>query len=358
MLQQDSDEEEELEDIDKKPYVPEEFADFSVYNASLDNREWLSSRGDLANSRVLEKEVSRSPTTSSITSGYFSHSASNATLSDMLVPSSDSTDQLANQMKDLDSNDHSAAHLARDLRFSNKEALEAGKDLAKDEKSISPAKENSALAREVPLSESSINTDATKLHCSALDSSANKSTQHEIEFMSREAVVEHTSNVFEDHAFTEFMGAADGKEYSGVSQFCSGAGPGRRKKLSTTNMNCDSDFSRTCNQDNPVSHPKPTPVEYQLSNTVENPLLAVVVKETSYCQMYADPFLGEDFTGKTSNVSSCEHAASEELPSWVAVGEQVCISSSKTGIVRYVGPVDFSAGTWVGIELHLQMGKK
>ncbi|XP_066479306.1 kinesin-like protein KIF13A isoform X2 [Tiliqua scincoides] len=357
---EDSDEEDELEAVDKKPYVPEEFADFSVYNASLENREWLSSRGDLVNSRVLEKEVSRSPTTSSITSGYFSHSASNATLSDMLVPCSDSSDQLANQMRDLDSNDHSAAHLAHDLRSSNKEALESGKDLAKDERSISPAKGNSALAREVPLSESTTNTDATKLHCSALDSSANKSTQHGIEFTSREAVVEHTSNVFEDHAFTEFMGAEDGKEleYSVVSQFCSNGGSGRRKKLSAADMNCDSDFSRTtCNQDNPVSHPKSTPLEYQLSNTVENPLLAVVVKEASYCQMYADSFLGDDFTGKTLDVSGCENPASEEHPSWVAVGEQVCVSSSKTGIIKYVGPVDFSAGTWVGVELHLQKGK-
>ncbi|KAJ6664479.1 hypothetical protein lerEdw1_007136 [Lerista edwardsae] len=355
---QDSDEEDELEAIDKKPYVPEEFADFSVYNASLESREWLSSRGDLANSRVLEKEVSRSPTTSSITSGYFSHSASNATLSDMLVPCSDSTDQLANQMRDLDSNDPPAAHLAHDLRSSNKEALESGKDLAKDERSMSPAKGNSALAKEVPLSESTTDTEATKLRCSALDSSANKSTKHGIEFTSREAVIEHTSNVFEDHAFTEFMGAEDGKEleYSVASQFRSSGGSGRRKKRSTADMNCDSDFSRTtCNQDNPVSHLKPTPVEYQLSNTVENPLLAVVVKEASYCQMYADSFLGDDFTGKNLDVSSCENAASEEHPGWLAVGEQVYISSNKTGIVRYVGPVDFSAGTWVGVELHLQM---
>ena len=88
--------------ITSQPYVPVEFADFSVYNASLENREWFSSKGDLTNSKVLEKEVSRSPTTSSITSGYFSHSASNATLSDMVVPSSDSSDQLALPTKDTD----------------------------------------------------------------------------------------------------------------------------------------------------------------------------------------------------------------------------------------------------------------
>ncbi|XP_053099893.1 kinesin-like protein KIF13A isoform X10 [Hemicordylus capensis] len=53
---QDSEEDDELEAINKKPYVPEEFADFSVYNASLENREWLSCKGDLVNTRVLDKE--------------------------------------------------------------------------------------------------------------------------------------------------------------------------------------------------------------------------------------------------------------------------------------------------------------
>uniref|UniRef100_A0A8C0G4D6 Kinesin family member 13A n=1 Tax=Chelonoidis abingdonii TaxID=106734 RepID=A0A8C0G4D6_CHEAB len=202
----------ELEAINKKlissqgfhnfrPYVPEEFADFSVYNASLENREWFSTKTDFMNSRVLEKEVSRSPTTSSITSGYFSHSASNATLSDMLVPCSDSTDQLANQMKDLDSSDHSGPCLAYVLRSLNKEFPERG--LAKDKIHVSPLKEN--------------------------------------------------------------------------------------------------------------------------------------------------------------NVSDCEDGASAEqahtLPSWVAVGEQVCVGSNKTGTVRYVGPVDFSAGIWVGVELSVQLGK-
>uniref|UniRef100_A0A670IQW2 Kinesin family member 13A n=1 Tax=Podarcis muralis TaxID=64176 RepID=A0A670IQW2_PODMU len=221
---QDSEDDDELEAINKKPYVPEEFADFSVYNASLENREWLSSKGDFVNSRVVEKEVSRSPTTSSITSGYFSHSASNATLSDMLVPCSDSTDQLANQMRDLDSNDHSVAHLTHDLRPSNKETSEPERDLR--------------------------------------------------------------------------------------------------------------------------------------SNSTENPSLSVRIKEASYCQMYADSFLADDFIGKNHlNVSHCEDVTSEEHPSWMEVGEQVYIGSNKPGIVRYVGPVDFSSGTWVGIELHFQTGK-
>ncbi|XP_028593450.2 kinesin-like protein KIF13A isoform X3 [Podarcis muralis] len=357
---QDSEDDDELEAINKKPYVPEEFADFSVYNASLENREWLSSKGDFVNSRVVEKEVSRSPTTSSITSGYFSHSASNATLSDMLVPCSDSTDQLANQMRDLDSNDHSVAHLTHDLRPSNKETSEPERDLAKYKVLMSPVKENSALAAEVPMYESTT-TIPTQLQCTGLDSSANKSTPHGIEFPFREATVEHTSNVFEDHAFTEFMGAEDGKELecSVGPQFCSSSSSSQKKKVSTAGTNCASGFSDNIyNQDNPLSHLQSAPVGYQRSNSTENPSLSVRIKEASYCQMYADSFLADDFIGKNHlNVSHCEDVTSEEHPSWMELGEQVYIGSNKPGIVRYVGPVDFSSGTWVGIELHFQTGK-
>uniref|UniRef100_A0A8D2L1S0 Kinesin family member 13A n=1 Tax=Varanus komodoensis TaxID=61221 RepID=A0A8D2L1S0_VARKO len=133
----------------------------------------------------------------------------------------------------------------------------------------------------------------------------------------------------------------------------------RRKKLSVAGMNSASGFSKnTYDQDSPVSHLESTPVEYQLSNSTENPLLSVGVNEASCCQMYADSFLTDDFTGENHfNISGSENVTSEEYPNWVSVGEQVYVGSNKTGVVRYIGPVDFSNGTWVGIELHLQMGK-
>ncbi|NXI27530.1 KI13A protein, partial [Sterrhoptilus dennistouni] len=198
-----------------RPYVPEEFADFSVYNASLENREWFSSKSDFMSSRVLEKEVSRSPTTSSITSGYFSHSASNATLSDMLVPCSDSTDQLASHTKELDSSDPSGSSLAHDLRSSlNKECRESEKELAREKLPVVPLKENSALAEQVPLSFSATDRDSQQLpragSLSALSSLDGKNT---IEFSPREVTVEHTTDVLEDHSFTEFMGVEDGKDF-------------------------------------------------------------------------------------------------------------------------------------------------
>uniref|UniRef100_A0A8B9S3Y6 Kinesin family member 13A n=1 Tax=Apteryx owenii TaxID=8824 RepID=A0A8B9S3Y6_APTOW len=239
LSQEDSEEEDsELEAINKKlspqgfqsfrPYVPEEFADFSVYNASLENREWYSSKSDFMNSRVLEKEVSRSPTTSSITSGYFSHSASNATLSDMLVPCSDSTDQLAGHMKELDSNDSSGPSLAHDLRSSlNKEFRESEKELVTEKLLVSPLKQNSALMEQSPLSLNATKKDSQQLPTagsfSALDSLNGKNICCTIEFSTREATIEHTTDVLEDHSFTEFMGVEDGKDFdhSAAPQLCS-----------------------------------------------------------------------------------------------------------------------------------------
>uniref|UniRef100_A0A8C4U9H1 Kinesin family member 13A n=1 Tax=Falco tinnunculus TaxID=100819 RepID=A0A8C4U9H1_FALTI len=261
LLLQDSEEEDsELEAINKKlispqsfqnfrPYIPEEFADFSVYNASLENREWFSSKSDFMSSRVLEKEVSRSPTTSSITSGYFSHSASNATLSDMLVPCSDSTDQLASHTKELDSNDPSGSSLAHDLRSSsNKECRESEKELAREK-----------------LSEQSAH----------------------------------------------------------VGQLSSAAAVGDR-----------------------------------LAGAVESPFCSALVKgHEAYPDTSIDDFIGKDHL----DGSDCEEGASADqahvLPSWMAVGEQVCVGSNKMGTVRYVGTVDFSAGIWVGVELNVQLGK-
>ncbi|XP_048204371.1 kinesin-like protein KIF13A isoform X4 [Perognathus longimembris pacificus] len=238
LSQEDSEEEEnELEAINRKlissqPYVPVEFADFSVYNASLENREWFSSKVDLTNSRVLEKEVSRSPTTSSITSGYFSHSASNATLSDMAVPSSDSSDQLTIQTKEPDSSEHPGPSLVHDFRPStSKELMEEEKGLEKDKIIVVPPKENSALAKGSTSSPSTPEKNS-KVICrtsshSALDACPSKNGQPARDFCPREVTVEHTTNILEDHSFTEFMGVSDGKDFDGLTDSSSGQPSGR-----------------------------------------------------------------------------------------------------------------------------------
>ncbi|GAA6069439.1 kinesin-like protein KIF13A isoform X3 [Tachysurus ichikawai] len=79
-----------------RTYVPEDFANFEVYNASLcGGRDLTPGVDSLPGNRGVEKEGSRSPTASSCTSGYFSHSTSNATLSDVPFSGSESSDRLS-----------------------------------------------------------------------------------------------------------------------------------------------------------------------------------------------------------------------------------------------------------------------
>lgn len=106
MIDQDSEEEEPELDRCAVPtsvslrhfrtYIPEDFANFEVYNASLCGGGDLPlGMASLTRNRGVEKEVSRSPTASSCTSGYFSHSTSNATLSDAPFSGSESSDRLS-----------------------------------------------------------------------------------------------------------------------------------------------------------------------------------------------------------------------------------------------------------------------
>jgi len=375
-LQDSEEEDSELEAINKKlirpqsfqnfrPYVPEEFADFSVYNASLENREWFSSKSDFMSSRALEKEVPRSPTTSSITSGYFSHSASNATLSDMLVHCSDSTDQLASHAKELDSNDPSGSALAHELRSSsNKECREAEKELAREKLPVLPLTENSALTEQVPLSLDARQTDRdsqqlpTAGSFSALSSSDGKNTGCTIEFSACEATVEHTTDILEDHSFTEFMGVEDGKDFdhSTAPQSCSLASSnGDRVTASELPQGVGKEQSASLGQLGSAA------AGHRLADTVESPMCSALVEEPSDRETDPDASV-DDFIGKDHlDGSDCEEGASADqthvLPSWVAVGEQVCVGSNKTGTVRYIGTVDFSAGIWVGVELNVQLGK-
>uniref|UniRef100_A0A674CG60 Kinesin family member 13A n=1 Tax=Salmo trutta TaxID=8032 RepID=A0A674CG60_SALTR len=85
-------------------YIPEDFANFEVYNATLESQEVgvgvAGVRGELKGGRGGggggdREGAPRSPTASSCTSGYFSHSASDATLSDVPFGASDSSDQLS-----------------------------------------------------------------------------------------------------------------------------------------------------------------------------------------------------------------------------------------------------------------------
>ncbi|KFP87493.1 Kinesin-like KIF13A, partial [Apaloderma vittatum] len=239
-------------DVEESPEVPQGEMQSCMWRGVMPGTDFMSSR-------VLEKEVSRSPTTSSITSGYFSHSASNATLSDMLVPCSESTDQLASHTKELDSSDPSGSPLAHDVRSSS--------------------------GKEAPQP------------CCLMSS-------------------------------------------NGVSSSELPRGPAKEQST------CRGQLDSAAAGDRPVG-------------ATESPLRSV--KETSDRETYpdasVDDFLGKDHLDGSDSEEGASADQAHVLPSWVAVGEQVCLGSNKMGTVRYVGTVDFSAGIWVGVELNVQLGK-
>nr|XP_048277749.1 kinesin-like protein KIF13B isoform X1 [Myodes glareolus] len=75
-----------------------------------------------------------------------------------------------------------------------------------------------------------------------------------------------------------------------------------------------------------------------------------------------DPLASEELShaggqalGRLEVTSDSEEAS--EVPEWLREGEYVVVGTSKTGIVRYIGPTDFQEGTWIGVELDLPSGK-
>ncbi|XP_058868745.1 kinesin-like protein KIF13A isoform X2 [Acipenser ruthenus] len=356
-----------------QPYIPEDFADFEVYNASLDNRDI---KPDFISSRFLEKEVSRSPTASSMTSGYFSHSASNATLSDVMFTGSDSNDQLANQAREVERHDLSrSTPLERKLSYP--EPLEQVGEPAKNIDKNSPVnksaldKESSARTHIQPE-----NPSRTMLcfsprtpNCKDEISVAEEQALDKMEDLSPR---ENVTNISQE--FTDFKGAEDGKDL--------GSFEGQFQVEETENV--DRHLLSYSN----VSHKNSTVVERN-SNQMRNGRESHLVhSEQTQTQQNLDHRLSSDFEshfkmveqipgalmescvnvtcpGIDTSASHLDSSSSDDsasagqsplLPAWIVVGEHVCIGN-KTGTIHYVGLVDFSEGMWVGVELDLPAGK-
>ena len=58
---------------------------------------------------------------------------------------------------------------------------------------------------------------------------------------------------------------------------------------------------------------------------------------------------------KSSTAS--EHHANLDDSSTLKIGDQVIVSGTKMGVLRYLGPTEFSKGEWAGIELEEPLGK-
>lgn len=314
-----------------RPYVPEEFADFSVYNAGLENREWITSKMDFACSFSLDKEVSRSPTTSSVTSGYFSHSASNATLSDIVVPSSESMDQLVPQSRDVETYELTGHQVAQNCISCVHKRLTEG-NCTENTTNLSAFTEKSAFNK-VPY----CTTENAAAMCRSVSSSSvdsNKGTF--VKFFPCEVAVEHTCDILEDHSFTEFMGVEEGKDFEHHEDLPTCSSNGGKDGVVFVDLS-----EHVCNMS-----------EQSVSEQTDQK--SVCLGEAA---LFNKTQTESDTLARNNLVVSDDYEDTSELSCHFSLGDQVCIGDNKYGIVRYVGAVDFSCGVWIGVELHIQLGK-
>ncbi|XP_068093045.1 kinesin-like protein KIF13A isoform X2 [Hyperolius riggenbachi] len=320
-----------------RPYMPEEFADFSVYNASLENRDWITSKTDFTCSFPLDKEVSRSPTTSSVTSGYFSHSASSATLSDIVVPSSESMDQLVPPARDFERPELSGHHIAQNCKSCAHKEFKDG-DCTENTTNPSPYPDKSAFNK-VPYCTTENN--AAAMCRSASSSSVDSGKGNFVTFLPCEVSVEHTCDILEDHSFTEFMGVEDGKDFEHHED-----PPAYSFSLEKDGIACIDYNSDTS------EHLCDMPDQSMLEQNDQNSNCLGETALFNKTQAERDLAAGNHM----DVLDDCEDSFAES-PCLFSLGDQVCIGDNKFGTVRYVGTVDFSRGLWVGVELHVQLGK-
>lgn len=329
-----------------KPYIPEDFANFEVYNASLETQEGaMCVQGEMApgigvltGTRAAEKEVSRSPTASTCTSGYFSHSASNATLSDVLFSGSDSCDQL--NIKEPP--DPQEASHGRGLHPSRSAS-------------------GSCPAQTIPAQPCSRH--CTNLNCSPrLPRKCILSISQEFtDFKGADDGVgeeDHGNIAWKAESIpTDFKGVDDGVgeedlgntrwKVESMSPDLKGVDHGIRDNLGSIEWKADSiPQAKTQGMD--------PPPQFHLHNGKESPSIPVPhVKPQLEAAQGLESF--ED-AEPLADSSEDENGPVAQLPDWMAPGEQVWVGK-QSGMVHYVGGVEFAKGIWVGVELDLAVGK-
>ncbi|XP_055358845.1 kinesin-like protein KIF13A isoform X2 [Betta splendens] len=366
---------------DFQPYIPEDFANFEIYNATLESQEgFLSSRSDFKRSRCGggggERELPRSPTASSCTSGYFSHSASNATLSDLPFSASESSDRLSCASRDP--HDHGSCPAAKGC--AQTKSVSAGSDAQQ-----SPL---SAAAAPRPTSPVSIPDCKDTQETFPLPSNCVLSTSQE---------------------FTDFKGADDSIGESDLGHFTQewekgglernpdnveGCDAGNQhsshnvsspKKASTASCKClnseepvvvpvSCPNTAVVSARAPVAAPDKAPSTALISPPASGPLVSPSTISASspapvLLRAGGDPPIQEPAQGDLPHGSPCpspnpssaepsgdssgdESTPAAQLPDWMAPGEQVWVGKRR-GTVHYVGGVEFAKGIWIGVKLDM-----
>lgn len=363
VLQQDSEDEEtdegaplELDGVLRdnssfRRYVPEDFANFESYNAALESEDGaLCSRTEPKGMRCGggDREVTRSPTTSSCTSGYFSHSASNATLSDMTFSASESSDHLS--------------LTSREAADPNSCLSSRGCSQAKGvQASEQPQRPRASQPVSVPQSEEA-------------DGSA------------------PTFSLSSSQEFTDFKGADDSIGEVGLAHFSEewlrrnggleSTALANQKQSDISGVACCMSASTTSHKplsasDSVSASAPPNATDEDLvpdkvpSLSISSPLTAPPSSPAP--RSGGQPLIQEPAQGDLPHSSPCpspnpssaepsgdssgdESAPVAQLPDWMAPGEQVWVGKRR-GTVHYVGGVEFAKGIWIGVKLDMAVGE-
>ena len=336
-----------------QPYVPEDFANFDIYNASLESHEGLTfSRCDSKRGRCGggsgEREVPRSPTVSSCTSGYFSHSASNATLSDFPFSGSESCDHLSFTSRDPD---HSLCC-----------AQTKGASLGSDSQQPAPP----ACCVQARPTSPPISTP----RCTERQQTLALSGSPE---------------------FTDFKGADDSVGENELLPFTEGwkqrgvefsINPENNTDHAETSDNqgfdlCANGFSvlsAVCKCPNKADADMATQLSDKAPSTASTAPPSPAVRPCAPApRAGGEPPVQEPAQGDLPHGSPCpspnpssaepsgdssgdESSPVAQLPDWMAPGEQVWVGKRR-GTVYYVGGVEFAKGIWIGVKLDLAVGE-
>ncbi|CAB1333876.1 unnamed protein product, partial [Coregonus sp. 'balchen'] len=371
-------------------YIPVDFANFEVYNATLETQEGVvcvaGGRGELRGGRGGgDREVApRSPTASSCTSGYFSHSASDATLSDVPFGASDSSDQLsasamAQERNDSDRDTHHL-HPHETPSFDSTQTRGASPWGDTQTPACPPGVPSQPLP--IPQTTTSPSSPVSIPNCSEQQPSP----------LPRRCVLSVSQE------FTDFKGADDGMGDLGeLGHFQEGWQPGDAPHISSVQQEKEKEVSdkhavviNTQQQQQHTSHPGNAPLpqnhsylhngkpcvssvaipcpppssppgqlaggEPQIQEPIQGdlppgspcPSPSCPSPNPSSTEASGDSSSGDEGSGSGSPVA--------QLPDWMAPGEQVWVGK-RSATVHYVGGVEFAKGIWVGVQLDVAVGK-
>ncbi|OCT81429.1 hypothetical protein XELAEV_18028249mg [Xenopus laevis] len=305
----------------------------------------VPSQQKVSDAPVPETQESPPSPLSETSSGYFSHSVSTATLSEVLIagneviivhpPTTTAADRNVGPSPtsllspDTDETvppvNGSASH---ELKLDVSQELERT-SISRDNNDEKPGNSTEHLQLLLPEASSQPPGENTESLSLSDQMSSTKSTSEQVEPQISLAATELPLTASEDHHKATSTQPVSAAEL--LSQTNVGASPFKIQKVKTSELKS---FTRMLGD--------------ELGDQVGKSSAAVKLKGAKDAS---------DNTLESRQEEMSDSDEPQEVPEWLKEGEYVTVGSNKNGIVRYVGPADFQEGVWVGVELETPAGK-